>query len=65
MPKSRGGSDTIENIVPACKPCNTVKDSRTPEEWALDIMSYRNIPRRSSLRRLVARVRLLAAMVGF
>ena len=63
VPVSRSGSDLLENLVVACKQCNRTKGDRTPEEWALDIMSYRSIPRRSSLRRLVARVKLMAAMV--
>lgn len=34
MPRSRGGSDDPENLVPACGPCNRSKGARTPEEWA-------------------------------
>lgn len=33
MPRSRGGSDTAENLVPACSTCNLVKGAKTPEEW--------------------------------
>jgi 5-methylcytosine-specific restriction endonuclease McrA len=33
MPLSRGGSHTMDNIVPCCWPCNTEKKHRTPEEW--------------------------------
>lgn len=32
MPKSRGGPDSWQNLVAACKTCNTTKDDRTPEE---------------------------------
>ncbi len=32
-PKSRGGADTPDNLVAACKPCNTSKGAKTPEEW--------------------------------
>lgn len=37
LPWSRGGQDTVENIVRACAPCNREKSDRTPEEmgWAL------------------------------
>lgn len=33
IPKSRGGSDNIDNLVTACGPCNTRKSAKTPEEW--------------------------------
>jgi 5-methylcytosine-specific restriction endonuclease McrA len=33
VPLSRGGSDYITNIVPACRSCNASKGARTPEEW--------------------------------
>jgi 5-methylcytosine-specific restriction endonuclease McrA len=32
IPKSRGGGDTWENLVSACKDCNHRKADRTPEE---------------------------------
>lgn len=33
FPRSRGGNDDPENLVPACQPCNSSKGARTPEEW--------------------------------
>jgi 5-methylcytosine-specific restriction endonuclease McrA len=33
VPVSRGGSDMIENIVPACGPCNWSKGARTGREF--------------------------------
>jgi len=33
MPLSRGGNHVFGNVVPACKPCNSSKRDRTPEEW--------------------------------
>lgn len=33
FPRSRGGSDEIENLVTACPRCNISKKDRTPEEW--------------------------------
>ena len=32
-PKSKGGRDSYENCVSACKPCNNEKDDLTFEEW--------------------------------
>src|ERR1700727_1978988 len=32
-PLCRGGSDRIDNIVPACKPCNQMKAWRTEDEF--------------------------------
>lgn len=33
IPKSRGGPDTMDNLVLACPACNMAKGARTPEEW--------------------------------
>ena len=33
VPISRGGQDTFENVVPACKSCNSRKADKMPEEW--------------------------------
>ena len=33
IPLSRGGSNTPENLATCCKPCNSSKGARTPEEW--------------------------------
>ena len=33
IPLTRGGSDDITNIVPACRPCNTRKLNRTAHEF--------------------------------
>jgi 5-methylcytosine-specific restriction endonuclease McrA len=32
LPQSRGGEHTPDNLVTACKPCNSRKRNRTPEE---------------------------------
>lgn len=33
IPHSRGGSDDITNLAPACGPCNASKLDFTPDEW--------------------------------
>lgn len=33
IPLSRGGAHTKDNVVPACKPCNSSKKDKTPAEW--------------------------------
>lgn len=33
VPVSRGGADTVANVVPACQHCNSAKNAKTPEQW--------------------------------
>jgi hypothetical protein len=33
IPWARGGADDLSNLVPACHPCNSSKNDRTPAEW--------------------------------
>jgi len=42
IPKSKGGTRCASNIVMACEPCNQAKADRTPDQWARDILNYRN-----------------------
>jgi hypothetical protein len=37
IPFSRGGEHTVDNLVVACRACNTIKHARTPKEmgWSL------------------------------
>jgi 5-methylcytosine-specific restriction endonuclease McrA len=37
LPRSRGGTDDPDNVVPACKACNSAKSNRTPQEWRAGI----------------------------
>lgn len=43
LPRSRGGRNTWENLVTACKKCNQAKDARTPEEAGMKLL-HRVIP---------------------
>lgn len=38
LPKSRGGKETWDNLVTACKTCNCTKGDRTPEEAGMPIL---------------------------
>lgn len=39
MPRARGGADTWENVVTACKRCNHHKACRTPEEACMPLLA--------------------------
>ncbi|WP_373301448.1 HNH endonuclease [Streptomyces djakartensis] len=41
VPISRGGDDSIGNLVPACPDCNLAKGDRTITEWRLGKKSPR------------------------
>jgi len=49
LPKSRGGSDTWENIVCACLKCNVDKGGRTPAEAGMKLLQKPTRPHRSPL----------------
>lgn len=37
LPRSRGGTDTWQNLVAACRRCNNAKGDRTPAEWGRQV----------------------------
>ncbi len=39
IPLSRGGPDTLSNVVTACVPCNTKKANRTPDEAGMPLQT--------------------------
>jgi 5-methylcytosine-specific restriction endonuclease McrA len=45
LPRSRGGDHTWENVVAACRRCNTRKGDRTPEEAGLELVAPPRAPR--------------------
>lgn len=49
IPLSRGGSNSMANIVAACRACNGDKRDLTPDEWALDRMRRGLLPVDTSL----------------
>ena len=44
-PRSRGGTHTWENVVAACRPCNTRKGDRTPDEAGMHLETDPGVPR--------------------
>lgn len=48
IPQSRGGKNTWENLVCACRPCNFKKGNRTPEEADMPLKRRPTEPRACS-----------------
>ncbi|AEB12369.1 HNH endonuclease [Marinithermus hydrothermalis] len=44
IPKSRGGRTSWDNLVTACRSCNTKKRNRTPEEAGMRLLSRPRAP---------------------
>lgn len=47
MPRSRGGTDTWENLVVSCRPCNVKKGKKTPREAGMHLLRNPVMPRLS------------------
>lgn len=45
LPRSRGGGHTWDNVVAACRPCNTRKENRLPVEAGLKLRTKPAPPR--------------------
>ena len=45
VPKSRGGEHAWENVVAACRRCNSRKENRTPHEVGLKLLHEPFVPR--------------------
>lgn len=45
IPRSRGGKDTWENLVLACKKCNMKKADRMPAEAGMKLLVQPHVPR--------------------
>ena len=57
VPRSRGGTSTWANLVPACEPCNARKRDRTPAEAGMAL-------RRTPFRPNRARINAAAIKIG-
>ncbi len=44
IPISRGGRDKWSNVVAACRPCNTRKGNRLPEEAGMKLLAVPYVP---------------------
>lgn len=51
VPRSRGGNNSWQNIVSACKPCNRRKSNRTPEEAGMVLKRQPVAPTRNAIMR--------------
>jgi 5-methylcytosine-specific restriction endonuclease McrA len=47
IPRSRGGEDSWENLVAACRACNARKGGRTPDEAGMTLQRQPRAPRRN------------------
>jgi len=48
IPKSQGGTHIWENVVAACRRCNTKKGGRTPRQAGIDLLRKPSVPRRDT-----------------
>lgn len=64
MPISRGGADSWQNLVSACRRCNHFKGSRTPEEAGLRLLAVPFTPTHAEYIYLQGR-RILADQMEF
>ncbi len=46
IPRSRGGTHTWDNVVAACRRCNSRKENRLPEEAGLKMLRPPGVPHR-------------------
>jgi 5-methylcytosine-specific restriction endonuclease McrA len=64
IPQSRGGLDIWGNVVTACRPCNLLKGSQTPEEAGMPLLALPYAPSRAEALILQNR-RILADQAEF
>lgn len=64
LPRSRGGTDSWNNVATACKRCNQRKDARTPEEAGMPLLAVPFTPNRAEYLILRNR-RILADQMAF
>ena len=52
LPKSKGGQNTWDNLVAACKKCNQKKGDKTPEQANMNLLNKPTKPKYNILRSL-------------
>ena len=65
MPVSRGGRDTWDNVVAACKRCNHFKGNRLLQDINLDLLALPYIPNFSEYLALINSGRILGDQMDF
>ena len=65
VPRSRGGEDTWENSITACKRCNHHKADRLPEEVGMELLARPYVPNNSEYLALINSGRILADQADF
>ena len=45
IPKSRGGSDSVENMIPMCTKCNCEKGHTLPKKWQEEHPEAQQLPK--------------------
>ena len=65
MPVSRGGKDTWDNVVAACKRCNHFKGSRILEECGMELLALPYVPNFAEYLALINSGRILGDQMDF
>jgi 5-methylcytosine-specific restriction endonuclease McrA len=52
IPRSRAGTDSWDNLVVSCRPCNLKKGRRTPQEATMKLLKQPSEPRWSTTRHI-------------
>ena len=65
QPVSKGGRDTWDNVVAACKRCNHFKGSRLLEDLSMDLLALPYVPNFSEYLALINSGRILGDQMDF
>lgn len=65
MPVSKGGKDTWDNVVAACKRCNHFKGNRLLQDINLDLLALPYVPNFSEYLALINSGRILGDQMDF
>ncbi len=65
VPSSRGGKDTWDNVVAACRRCNHLKGNRLPHECGLELVALPYVPNYAEYLALTNSGRILGDQMDF